>query len=147
MLVVSDIHHAVAAVRHLVARGQPLLILGDLVNLTDYRTGQGVIADVLGLDFAVEVGEARARGDYELMRRLWGAAVGRDDQGFRTAMDEVIARQYDDMAEALTGATGYAIHGNVDRPELMKRALPEGIEYVHGETRNIGGRVLTIAIH
>ncbi|MDF2730418.1 MAG: hypothetical protein K0T01_2205, partial [Acidimicrobiia bacterium] len=41
MLVLSDIHFATEPLRRVVAKGETLLILGDLVNLTDYRTGEG----------------------------------------------------------------------------------------------------------
>ena len=52
MLVISDVHYALDSLRRVVTSGEPVLILGDLVNLTDYRTGKGALADVLGIDFS-----------------------------------------------------------------------------------------------
>jgi hypothetical protein len=71
MLFISDVHDAPGALRKMVALGEEIVILGDLVNLTDYRTGRGAVADVLGLEFATRTSAARARGDYPRMRALW----------------------------------------------------------------------------
>ena len=50
MLFVSDVHGAAGPLRKLVELGEPLVVLGDFVNLTDYRNGQGAVADVLGAE-------------------------------------------------------------------------------------------------
>ncbi len=48
MLVVSDVHGAFDALADLKRYDEPLLVLGDLLNLLDYRTGEGITADGLG---------------------------------------------------------------------------------------------------
>ena len=48
LLVVSDVHGAFDALEEVARRGEILLILGDLINLLDYRTHEGIITDVLG---------------------------------------------------------------------------------------------------
>ena len=145
MLAIADVHHALAPLRRVVMLGEPLLILGDLVNLTDYRTGEGAIADVLGVDFANDVGQARAQGDYTRMRELWTAAMGEGVEGIRESLGIVLRRQYEEVAEVLAGGHGFALHGNVDRPAMLRDSLPDGIEYVHGETRTLEGRVFGFA--
>ena len=139
MLVLSDIHFALEPLRRVVATGETLLILGDLVNLTDYRTGEGAVAEVLGIDFARASASARGAGDYQRMRGLWQEQVGDRADEVRAAIGEAIEAQYAEVAEALRGGHGYVIHGNVDRPRALERALPPGYEYVHGETRDIDG--------
>jgi Icc-related predicted phosphoesterase len=139
MQVLSDIHFALNHLRRAVARGEPMIILGDLVNLIDYRTGEGAVADVLGIDFALRSGDARGLGDYSSMRRIWQDAVGEDVVGVREAISVAIADQYRQLSEALAGGRGWVIHGNVDRPTLLKDCLPEGYEYVHGLVREIEG--------
>ena len=119
--------------------GKPLLILGDLVNLSDYRTGEGAIGEVLGVEFAQRSAASRAAGDYEMMRGLWSSAVGDDADGVRAAIGEAIIAQYAEVGDALIGATGYAIHGNVDRPRYMREILPEDLQYVHGQVVDIDG--------
>jgi Icc-related predicted phosphoesterase len=139
MLVLSDIHFATEPLRRVVAAGQTLLILGDLVNLTDYRTGEGAVADVLGIEFARASAAARGAGDYQQMRGLWLETVGDRIEEIRAAIGEAIDAQYARVSEALDGGHGYVIHGNVDRPGSLERALPPGFEYVHGQTREIDG--------
>lgn len=139
MLVLSDIHFATEPLRRVVATGETLLILGDLVNLTDYRTGEGAVADVLGMEFARASATARGAGDYQQMRGLWLDTVGDRIDEIRAAIGEAIDAQYASVSEALEGGHGYVIHGNVDRPGSLERALPPGYEYVHGQTRDIEG--------
>jgi Icc-related predicted phosphoesterase len=139
MLVLSDIHFALEPLRRVVATGETLLILGDLVNLTDYRTGEGAVADVLGMEFARASASARGSGDYGRMRGLWLEMVGDRVEEVREAIGQAIGAQYERIAEALEGGHGYVIHGNVDRPSLLVEVLPDGYEYVHGQTGEIDG--------
>ena len=139
MLALSDIHFALEPLRRVVASGETLLILGDLVNLTDYRTGEGAVAEVLGLDFSRASASARGDGDYARMRSLWLERVGDRIDDIRLEIGRAIDRQYEKVAEALTGGHGYVIHGNVDRPGSLRDSLPSGYEYVHGEAREIEG--------
>jgi Icc-related predicted phosphoesterase len=139
MLVLSDIHFATEPLRRVVATGETLLILGDLVNLTDYRTGEGAVADVMGMEFARASATARGAGDYQQMRGLWLDTVGDRIDEIRAAIGEAIDAQYASVSEALEGGHGFVIHGNVDRPGSLERALPSGYEYVHGQTREIEG--------
>ena len=139
MLVLSDIHFALEPLRRVVGSGETLVILGDLVNLTDYRTGEGAVADVLGMEFARASASARGSGDYQRMRGLWLETVGDRIEEVREAIGEAIGTQYARVSEVLAGGHGFVIHGNVDRPGLLAETLPEGYEYVHGETREIDG--------
>lgn len=141
MLILSDVHGEFEALAELAATGETLLILGDLINLLDYRTGEGIIADVMGGDFGRRVSEQRGNSDYRGMRELWAdRTAGRMDE-VRTAMNDGAARQYAACRVALDGARGYATYGNVDRPEMLKQALPPGMRFVDGETAEIDGVV------
>ncbi len=141
MLVLSDVHHALEPLRRVVASGETLIILGDLVNLTDYRTGEGAVAEVLGMEFARESASARGVGDFERMRSLWVDTVGDRVEEIRASIGVALDRQYREISAALDGGHGYVIHGNVDRPGPLQQSLPDGYEYVHGEIREIDGIV------
>ena len=151
MLFVSDVHDSPNALRKLVATGEEVAILGDLVNLNDYRTGRGAVADVLGADFAEKTADARARGDYELMRELWGEYAERHGTDLRRDIGRAISEQYEAVGDALAGGRGLVIHGNVDRPDELRSVLPENWDYVHGQRVErdgstfgfIGGGVVT----
>lgn len=139
MRVVSDVHGAFDALRRVSTRGEPVLILGDLINLTDYRTGEGITADIFGLEISRAIAQARSEGDYRRMRSLWVDAVdGREDE-FRAAFDEQVVHQYRQMTAALAGAVGYVTFGNVDRPSLLQQHLPDGMTFVDGEVIEIDG--------
>ena len=139
MRFVSDVHGALEPLRRLASSGETLVILGDLVNLTDYRSGQGAIADALGIEFARSAAEARAAGDYIEMRALWADRVGERMEEVRTSIGDALRRQYELVNEALDGGHGYVIHGNVDRPEILEDSLPDGYTYVHGDVVEIEG--------
>lgn len=151
MLFISDVHDSPSALRRLVALGEEIIILGDLVNLTDYRTGQGAVAAVLGVDFATRSSQARARGDYHEMRSMWSERAGTSREEVRRQIGDELAVQYARAREALVGGHGLVIHGNVDRPEILKDSLPDGFRYVHGEVHEriglrlgfVGGGVRT----
>lgn len=139
MLFVSDVHGAFSALRRIIQSGQQVAILGDLANLTDYRSGEGAIADVLGLEFARKASLARARGDYPRMRQLWEEEVGDRVEEVRRAISDAIDLQYEQVTASLEGGRGYVIHGNVDRPEALKGSLPDGFTYVHGRVVDVEG--------
>lgn len=134
MIFVSDVHDSPEALRRLVTLDEEIAILGDLVNLTDYRTGQGAVAAVMGEDFATLTSAARAAGDYVGMRDLWTQRAGATPDEVRTKIVEQLSSQYRAAGDALRGGRGLVIHGNVDRPEPLQTNLPEGFEYVHGAT-------------
>lgn len=133
MIFISDVHDAPDSLRRLVATGEEIVILGDLVNLTDYRTGEGAVADVLGLEFASRTSAARARGDYPRMRSLWREEAMVTGQDLRQRIGDELDRQYRAAGDALDGGHGLVTHGNVDRLDALRAVLPDGFRYVHGE--------------
>ncbi|MBT8216380.1 MAG: metallophosphoesterase, partial [Acidimicrobiia bacterium] len=75
MILVADVHGASDRLRRLVARlDQPLLVLGDLINFTDYRTYEGILADLAGRDFVRRLVELRMAGRFDEARALWNSS-------------------------------------------------------------------------
>ena len=142
---VSDVHGAFAELTSVAQQGEPLLVLGDLLNFVDYRTGRGIAADVYGRDYALEFIRNRKAGDWPANRRLWR----RIQQGREAILAERIRtevrRQYQQASLALSPAERvYAIHGNVDWPEEMADALPAAL-LVDGEVVEIEGHTVGFA--
>lgn len=138
MQFISDVHGAFDAIAALPI-DEPLLILGDLLNLMDYRTGEGITADVLGLEFARAVADARAAGDYARMRSLWSEHVD-DPEDFRRRFSEGAERQYREAADVLARRDRvWVTFGNVDRPDMMQRHLPPSATFVDGEVVEFDG--------
>jgi Icc-related predicted phosphoesterase len=139
MLLVSDVHGAFDALARVARMGEPLLVLGDFLNFVDYRTMEGMLADVAGRDFVVRLTELRERGEHEAARGLWREfASGREDE-IRHRYDEKIVADYARAREALRGGESYVIYGNVDRPDILKEMLPEGSRFADGEVLEIEG--------
>lgn len=139
MLLVSDIHGAFDDLHRVGRSGEPLLVLGDLINLTDYRNGEGITNDLLGPDFARRSSAARAAGDYVAMRRLFAEAVGDKVDDFRAAYAEKVEEQYRQARLALEGSNALVTYGNVDRPSVLRQHLPPGVRFVDGEVIEVEG--------
>ena len=140
MLIVSDVHGAFTELARVAAHGGPLLVLGDLLNFVDYRTGRGIAAEVYGAEYAREFIRNRRTGDWPANRRLWR----RVQEGRETELAERIRaevrRQYRAARRALLPAEqAYVIHGNVDWPEEMAVALADDVVLVDGEVVEIDG--------
>ncbi len=139
MLLIADVHGAFDDLARVVALGEPVVILGDLINFVDYRTGAGIAADVFGAEFAQAAMQFRRLGDFAGSRKMWREyAAGREEE-VRARVGREIQSQYAQMQEALTGGSGFVTHGNVDVPVLLQAHLPEGFRYLNGEVVEIDG--------
>lgn len=139
MLLVSDVHGAFGALRKVAGRNDTLVILGDLINLLDYRTREGIIVDVLGKEFGIAVAAHRASGDYGAMRQAWIDTVGVRRGEVREAMDRAVASEYERCRDALADAKGFCTFGNVDDPRLLAESLPPAMRFVDGEAVEVDG--------
>jgi Icc-related predicted phosphoesterase len=139
MLLIADVHGAWPALQRVASLGEPLLILGDLLNLVDYRTMEGLFSEVFGKDMVMEVARLRAAGDHQGARHRWKAeSAGREDE-ILTRLRGLMAASYEAAAEALAGAEAYVTFGNVDDPEMLAGMVPAGCRFVDGEVVEIEG--------
>jgi len=139
MLLVADVHGATDALRRVAGLGEPLVVLGDLLNFVDYRTYDGLLAEVAGRDLVGEMVAARTAGDHGAAAGLWqGFVAGREDE-VRRALGRAIRESYREMAAALAGTEAYVTFGNSDRPDLLRESLPPGVRFVDGEAVEIEG--------
>lgn len=139
MLLLSDVHGAFDDLARVASSGEPLVIIGDLLNFIDYRTMDGLMTEVAGIGITTAIVSLRAQGDHDGAREVWRSFTdGREDevQGwFRSRMED----EYGRMAEAIDGAEVYITYGNVDRPDLLVASLPSSARFVDGEVIEIGG--------
>ena len=144
MLLVSDVHGAFESLRRVASLGEPLVIIGDLLNFIDYRTMDGLFTDVVGRDRAIGITALRARGDHEGARTVWHEfAEGRQDE-VRQRFEDLTLESYAAMAEALGDAEAYVTFGNVDRPDLLAAALPESARFIVSGAIEIEGLAIGI---
>jgi len=142
MLLVADVHGAHEALARAAAIGEPLLVLGDLVNLIDYRNGEGIVADVVGIDIVTAISRLRAEGRHAEATATWRTSVASREEEVRSAVGDGMAHEYARMRSALDGAEAYVMYGNVDRPEMLRNSLPESARYVDAEVVMIEGKTV-----
>jgi len=139
ILIVADVHGAVAALRATASRGAIVFVLGDLINFVDYRTNEGLVADVSGRDFVAEMVRLRTAGAFEEASRLWQRhSAGREDD-LRQRYDALVETAYEQVCGALDGCEAYVTYGNVDRPSVLRRHLPAAARFVDGAVVDIDG--------
>lgn len=137
---VADVHGAAVALRRAAAEaaeaGEPLLVLGDLINFVDYRTLEGIATAVSGRELVSRVIELRQEGRVDEARRLW-----REHHTPQVAAryEEAIDAAYREICGALEGCEAYVTYGNVDRPDLLKAHLPATARFVDGDVIVVGG--------
>lgn len=139
MLLVADVHGEFDALARVARSGEPLLILGDLLNFIDYRTLDGLLADVAGKAFVAELVALRSSGQRDRARNHWRSFAAGREQEIADRYDELIGASYRAMAEALTGSEAYVTYGNVDRPDVLAAALPEGCRFMDAEVAEVEG--------
>lgn len=139
MLLVSDIHGAFDELAVVGQTGETVLILGDFINLLDYRTGEGIVSDIMGRDFGKAAAVRRGEAEFGGLRSMWNEAVGARTEEVTHQFETAYRREYQICHEALVGLVGYATYGNVDRPRLLEASLPSTVRYVDGDVVEIDG--------
>lgn len=145
MLIVSDVHGAHTALAEVAASADTLLVLGDLINFTDYRTSEGIVAEVVGIAVVAEISALRARGERERANEVWSEATKGRESAVRQKVAELMDAEYRNVCAALSGTNAYVTYGNVDRPDMLQRHLPASARFVDGEAIEIGGQVFGFA--
>jgi Icc-related predicted phosphoesterase len=140
MLIVSDVHGAVEPLRRVAALSEPLLVLGDLINYIDYRSNEGIVADISGKHLVDEFVRIRAAQGSDAATRFWQAQWARRDEDLEDRYSDAIEAAYRDVCAALRGSEAYVTYGNVDRPDVLAELLPEGVRFVDAEVVEIEGQ-------
>ncbi len=139
MLIVADVHGAADTLRRVASMGETLLVLGDLINYIDYRSNEGIVADISGKALVDEFVRLRAEEGHAAASDLWHRHwAGREDElqeRYRAAAEE----SYVEVCGALAGCDAYVTYGNVDRPDMLRDHLPDGVRFVDGEVVEIEG--------
>ena len=136
--VVSDLHSATDALRRTIAPEDTLLLLGDLVNIIDYRTMDGILVDVFGVEAVQEVVDLRAERRFDEARAAMARRrKGREDELARQ-FQTLLRQAYRDVRDALPERV-YVILGNVDSPHLACEVERPGVEMVDGKVVEIEG--------
>jgi len=145
MLIVSDVHGAAESLRRVAGMGERLLVLGDLINYIDYRSNEGIVADVSGKGLVDEFVRLRAEEGHHAASGFWDHHwLGREDE-MRERYRDAAEQSYREVCGALAGCDAYVTFGNVDRPDMLVEHLPDGVRFVDGAVVEIEGRSVGFA--
>ena len=134
---IADLHGAVEHLDAVARECDALLVLGDLINVLDYRTMDGILVEVFGREPVAEAAELRSQGRFEEARAMIRARAG-DGEEARGRFVELARRDYERVFSALPDHA-YVTFGNVDIPDLLRSLLPEHVRFLDGEAVELGG--------
>ena len=137
MLIVSDVHGAVEPLRRVASLDEPLLVLGDLINYIDYRSNEGIVADISGRPLVDEFVRIRTMEGSEAATEFWHGEWAHRDVGLEDRYTEAVKASYREVCGALAGSRTYVTYGNVDRPDMLAEHLPDGVRFVDAEVVEI----------
>ena len=89
MLFISDVHYGVAFIKNLPTTKEPVVILGDLINWIDYRTGQGIAEDVFGREIVIKLIQLRKDHNFKERRELWSSMYKKDPDSIQEKLELV----------------------------------------------------------
>ncbi|HEX2052562.1 MAG TPA: metallophosphoesterase [Actinomycetota bacterium] len=136
--VVSDLHGAAPALAAEVAPEDTLLLLGDLINVIDYTTRDGILVEIFGLDAVNEVIGLRAQKRFEEARSVMALRRKGREAEIAARFHQAFHKAYREVYEVLPQRT-YLILGNVDSPPVAEELLPETVELVDGKVIELAG--------
>jgi Icc-related predicted phosphoesterase len=134
---IADLHGAVEQIDAVASGCDALLVLGDLINLIDYRSMDGILVEVFGREPVAEAAELRARGRFDEARTAIRSRVA-DGGDARARFLELARRDYERVFAALPPHS-FVTFGNADIPDLIHGTLPSHIRFLDGESVTLGG--------
>lgn len=128
--IVSDVHGAADALSTAAPHGSTLLVLGDLVNLVDYRTLEGIVPDVVGVDIVQQVVDLRTEMRFDDASALWAAQSKGRIEEIQTEVRIRMEQEYEAVGAALARYTAFVTYGNVDNVRLLTESLPDSATFI-----------------
>lgn len=137
--IVSDIHGATAALAAEVAPTDTLLLLGDLINVIDYTTKDGILVEMFGVDAVNQVIGLRAEKRFDEARTVMAKRREGREEEVAAKFEVLFRKAYEEVFEVLPDPT-YLILGNVDRPATVEGLRRQGVHLVDGKVITLEGR-------
>ncbi len=145
MLIVADVHGNVDALRRTFQMGEPVVVLGDLINYIDYRTADGILADVAGHAWVADMIIHRTAEDWDSVSSHWEVLRSQwEPDALRREFQQRIEAAYSSICEAMAGEEAFVTFGNVDRPDRLQHHLPESATYIESGVIEIEGLTMGI---
>lgn len=135
--ILSDIHGEYAALKDQLAKADIAVMLGDYLNLIDFRTLDGILAQVYSRDEVVRALELIAKGNKEEARQQIRATLGGTAEK-NQKVRELIAESYEEFFASIP-CKCFMIYGNTDGPEVMRQFAGGKNELLESGVVTVGG--------
>ncbi|HVE75799.1 MAG TPA: metallophosphoesterase [Actinomycetota bacterium] len=129
--VIADLHSATDALKNEVSPEDILLLLGDLVNIVDYREMSGIMVRLYGEDVVRQVVDLRAAGRIDEARLLMASTREGKEAEFASRFGEFLRKEYRKVFAAIP-CPAYLVFGNVDHPKLIEELKGPGVVNADG---------------
>jgi len=133
---ISDLHGAVEHLDAVARDCDALLVLGDLINVLDYRTMDGILVEVFGREPVAEAARLPTQGRFDEARAAIRRQVGEEHE-VRARFVDLARQEYERVMAALPDQS-YVTFGNVDIPEMLQGMARNGIRFVDGDVVRLG---------
>lgn len=136
--IISDVHGEYAALRDVLDEDDTAILLGDYLNLIDFKTLEGILSEVYTREeilsaLAVLKKGPRNRAGPRTVQALSG---GGDDR--RARVGELVREGYEEFFKSIP-CRSYMIYGNTDNPWLMKEYHDGAAEIVESGVVEVEG--------
>src|SRR5207249_465538 len=140
VMAISDLHGAADHLEAAARECDVLFVLGDLINVLDYRTMDGILVEVFGREPVATAAILRSEGRFEEAR----AAIRRhatEEVDTRRRFLDLARAEYERVFRALPERS-YVTFGNVDIPDLLPASTPDRVPFADGDAVRIGRTAL-----
>lgn len=135
---ISDLHGAADQLREAGKGCDALVVLGDLINVLDYHTMDGILVEVFGREPVAEAAGLRARGRYEEARQVIRRRSPGDGEEVRERFMALAREEYERVFDALPDGS-FVTYGNVDIPDLLRSFIHPGVRLLDGDVVDLDG--------
>jgi predicted phosphodiesterase len=135
--IISDVHGEYAALRDQLAPDDIAVLLGDYLNLIDFRTLDGILAEVYSKEEVVRALALIASGDKEQVRQQIRATIGGAAEK-NEMVRERIAQSYEEFFASIP-CKCFMLYGNTDGPEVMRAFVRGNTELIESGVVEIDG--------
>jgi len=137
--IMSDIHGEYRAMRSQLRGDDVAILLGDYLNLIDFRTFEGILSEVYSREEIRKVLTLMATGDKEKARMQIRDSIGGTPEKSEQVR-AIIAASYIEFFASIP-CKCFMIYGNTDGPEIMKKlGATAGVELVECGVVHVDGQ-------
>jgi Icc-related predicted phosphoesterase len=136
--IVSDVHGAYDALRSQLEPEDTAVLLGDYLNLIDFRTLDGILAQVYSREEVVRALGMMAHKDKELARSRIREVIGGTPEKSEQVRQLVIEGYQEFFASIPCKC--FMLYGNTDSPQAMAATLSGNVEVVEAGVVTVEGQ-------